>query len=138
MEAREIFTIKAVLSFPYLFAQDENGKYSVQFANLSIPAAAKLEEQGVEIKFKDDDKFGRGQFVNCSSKFPFKVVDAEGNDLSGMDIGYGSVVRAKLTTYEWKYKQKEGVGVRCLQLVVDEIVEPESGSADLDSMEEAL
>jgi hypothetical protein len=137
MENREIFTIKAVLAFPYLFQEDQNDKYSVQLANLSIPAAAKLEEQGVEIKFKDDDKYGRGQFINTSSKFPYKVVDAEKNDLSGMDIGYGSVVRAKLTTYEWKFKQKKGIGVRVIQIVVAELVEAVS-EADTGGMEDAL
>ena len=137
MEHNEAFVIKGVLAFPNLFEEDENGKYSLQIGNLSPAAVDKLESVGVDVKFKDEDKYGRGMFIQASSKYPFKPVDAEGNSLEGMPIGYGSVVRARVTTYDWKYKQKSGTGVRVLTLVVDELVEAEA-AVDTADMEDAL
>ncbi len=135
----ESFLIKAVLAFPSLFQEDENGKYSVQLANLSQAAVTKLEDLGVDVKFKDDDKYGRGQYVNTTSKFPYKVtIDSpEGPvDAKGMEIGYGSVVRARVSTYNWTYGKKAGVGVRVETMHIDELVEKPVDQ--IDDTEEAL
>lgn len=129
------FLIAATLAFPSLFEEDENGKYSTQLANLSDAAVARLEDLGVDVKFKDDDKYGRGRFVNTTSKFPFKVT-MDGVSAADMDIGYGTTVRARVSTYEWTYKQKSGVGVRVETMAIDELVEPPVDSIGDD--EEAL
>ena len=118
------FVIKAVLAFPSLFVEDENGKYSVQLANLSPAAVERLEAEGVEVKFKDDDKYGRGKYVNTSSKFPYKVT-MDGENMAGMEIGYGTVVRARVSTYNWTYGKKAGVGVRVENIVIDELATPD-------------
>lgn len=138
MEHNESFVIKGVLAFPHLAEMDENDKYSLQIGNLSEAAVEKLESVGVDVKYKDDDKYGRGFFITSTSKYPFKPVDADGLPLDGSTIGYGSVVRAKVSTYDWKYKQKSGVGVRVIHLVIDELVEPETAKVDSAEMEDAL
>lgn len=137
MEMKEKIVVKAVLAFPYLHREDDNGKYSLQLCNLSQSAAAKLEEMGVPVKQKDEDKFERGYYIQATSKFPFKPVDEDGLPLDASTIGYGSVVRASVTTYDWTYRNKSGTSPRILHLVIDELVEPED-AVDLDDFEEAL
>lgn len=138
MENKQSFVVKGVLAFPYLTTQDDNDKYSLQIGNLSHAAVDKLVEQGVDVKFNEDDKYGRGQYIQSTSKFAFKPKAPDGTDMSGMDIGYGSVVRARLTTYDWTYKAKSGTGVRVLELIIDEVVVPEGAGFDSSDLEEAL
>ena len=123
--------IKAVVSFPSLTRPDQlSGKYSVQLGNLSGPAAEKLEELGVSVKFKEDS-YNRGKFIECKSKFPidnskFKtVVDSEGLPIDPNDVGPGSRVEALLKTYEWSMGAKSGVGCRIIKLVVTELAQAE-------------
>ena len=145
----QIVTVRATVSFPSLvdeitYRGAPTGKYGVQLTNLSERAIERLEELGIELKQKPDDKYARGKFVECKSQYPidnsgrFKILfeddgktPFEGNP---REIGYGSVVRAKVKAY----KARDGV-VRPSQvsMSIEELVQPEV-TADEDAMAEVL
>ena len=129
-------TIRAKISFPSLteetlFKGKPTGKYSVQLANLSQPAVEKLEELGITVKVKPDDKFERGQFIECKSNFPISndgkypmLYEADGKtklECSADQVGYGSVVRATIRPYN----SNDGVKPSLVKMSIEELVEPE-------------
>ena len=145
----QIVTLRATVSFPSLvdeitYRGAPTGKYGVQLTNLSERAIERLEELGIELKQKPDDKYARGKFVECKSQYPidnsgrFKILfeddgktPFEGNP---REIGYGSVVRAKVKAY----KGRDGVARPSLvSLSIEELVQPEV-TADEDAMAEVL
>lgn len=145
----QIVNIRATVSFPSLvdeitYRGAPTGKYGVQLTNLSERAIERLEELGVELKQKPDDKYARGRFIECKSQYPidnsgkFKILfeddgktPFEGNP---RDIGYGSVVRAKVKAY----KGRDGVSRPSLvSMSIEELVQPEV-TADEDAMAEVL
>ena len=135
--------IKATISFPSLTRPDQmSGQYSVQLGNLSTAAVEKLEELGMNVKFKEDS-YNRGQFIECKSKFPidnskFKtVLDSQGLPIDPDTVGPGSKVEALIKTYDWSMGGKSGVGARVIKLVVTELAQAESVS-DADDDLEAL
>jgi hypothetical protein len=130
-------TIRATVSFPALdvfetFKGQPTDKYGVQLANLSGPAVERLEELGIDVKFKDDD-LNRGQFIHCRSQFPitnggrFNILfEADGRTpFEGLpsDIGYGSVVKAKIKTYTTKQGDAKP---SIVALIVEELAKPET------------
>jgi len=145
----QIVNIRATVSFPSLvdeitFRGAPTGKYGVQLTNLSERAIERLEELGVELKQKPDDKYARGRFIECKSQYPidnsgkFKILfendgktPFEGNP---RDIGYGSIVRAKIKAY----KGRDGVSRPSLvSMSIEELSQPEV-TADEDAMAEVL
>ena len=145
----QIVNIRATVSFPSLvdeitFHGAPTGKYGVQLTNLSERAIERLEELGVELKQKPDDKYARGRFIECKSQYPidnsgkFKILfendgktPFEGNP---RDIGYGSIVRAKIKAY----KGRDGVSRPSLvSMSIEELSQPEV-TADEDAMAEVL
>ena len=130
--------IAATVAFPSLTRTDAmSGKYSIQFANLSDAAAEKLEELGVNVKFKDDS-YGRGRFIETKSKFPIDnskfqtVLDDSGLPVDPDSIGPGSKVEALLKTYDWSMGGKQGVGARVVKIVVKELAKAEQLATDDD------
>jgi hypothetical protein len=130
----QIVNIRATVSFPSLvdeitYRGAPTGKYGVQLTNLSGPAIERLEELGVELKQKPDDKYARGRFnilFEDDGKTPF-----EG---SPREIGYGTVVRAKVKAY----KGRDGVCRPSLvSMAIEELAKPEV-SVDEDAMAEVL
>lgn len=137
-------TIRAKVSFPSLDQQltyqgRPTGKYGVQLANLSGPAVEKLEELGIFVKSKADDKYERGQFIECKSQYPMDnsgkypiLMEADGKTrFEGMpsQIGYGTVVRATIRPY----KTQDGTKPSLVKLAVEELVEPEVSTSDDES-----
>lgn len=140
MVNNESVTIRATIAFPNLEREDSMaGKYTVQLANLSDAAVEKLEELGIKVSFKDGDKYERGNFITCKSKFPIIPKDVDGNSFEGMTerVGYGSVVRAALKPVEWKMGGRAGVSPRLQFMVIDRLVEPEEGTG-APSLDDAL
>ena len=140
MVNNESVTIRGTIAFPNLEREDSMaGKYTVQLANLSDAAVEKLEELGIKVSFKDGDKYERGNFITCKSKFPIIPKDVDGNSFEGMTerVGYGSVVRAALKPGEWKMGGRAGVSPRLQFMVIDRLVEPEEGTG-APSLDDAL
>lgn len=124
--------IAATVAFPSLTRTDQmSGKYSIQLANLSDAAAEKLEELGMNVKFKDD-AYNRGRFIECKSKFPIDnskfqtVVDDQGLPIDPDQVGPGSKVEALLKTYEWSMGGRSGVSAYVTKLVVKELAKAEA------------
>lgn len=124
--------IAATVAFPSLTRTDQmSGKYSIQFANLSDAAAEKLEELGMNVKFKDD-AYNRGRFIECKSKYPIDnskfqtVVDDQGLPVDPDQVGPGSKVEALLKTYEWSMGGRSGVSAYVTKLVVKELAKAEA------------
>jgi len=145
----QIVSIRATVSFPSLIDEityrgAPTGKYGVQLTNLSERAIERLEELGVELKQKPDDKYARGKFIECKSQYPinnegrFKILfESDGKipfEGDPREIGYGSIVRAKVKAY----KGRDGV-IRpsLVSMAVEELVQPEVTS-DEDAMAEVL
>lgn len=140
MVNNESVTIRATIAFPNLEREDSMAsKYTVQLANLSDAAVEKLEELGIKVSYKDGDKYERGNFITCKSKFPIIPKDVDGNSFEGMTerVGYGSVVRAALKPVEWKMGGRSGVSPRLQFMVIDRLVEPEEGTG-APSLDDAL
>jgi len=142
-------TVRAKVSFPSLtqqimFKGAPTGKYGVQLTNLSAPAVEKLEELGIQLKSKPDDKYERGQFMDCKSQFPIdnsgkyaKLFEADRKtkfEGSPEEIGYGSVVLATVRPFTGR----DGV-VRpsVVSLAVEELITPEATLSE-DGTEEVL
>jgi hypothetical protein len=97
-----------------------SGKYQVDVSNLSAPAVEALQERGIAVKNKGDD---RGFFITCKSKFPIEAADTTGETLQGVQLGNGSGVTAVISSYEWTSPQgKKGVSPNLKKLVVTDLV----------------
>ena len=145
----QIVNLRATVSFPSLvdeitYRGAPTGKYGVQLTNLSDRAIEKLEELGVETKRKPDDKYARGQFIECKSQYPidnsgkFNILFEDDGKTpfegSPREIGYGTVVRARIKAY----KARDGVTRPSLvSLSIEELAKPEV-SLDESALEEVL
>lgn len=97
-----------------------SGKYQIDVSNLSQKAVEALQEQGIPVKNKGDE---RGFFVTCKSKFPISASDKSGTALDGVSIGNGSGVTAVISSYNWTSPQgKKGVSPNLKKLVVTDLV----------------
>ena len=102
-----------------------SGKYQVDISNLSAPAVEALQERGISVKNKGDD---RGFFVTCKSKFPIEAADKSGESLQGVKIGNGSGITAVISSYEWTSPQgRKGVSPNLKKLVVTDLKVYEKG-----------
>ena len=109
-----------------------SGKYQVDLSKLNERQVAGLEALGVEVKNKGDD---REFFVTCKSEYPIDVYDKEGNKLRGNEVGNGSVADAVISPYEWSFKNKKGVSLSVLKLVVTDLNHYEA-EVDMNDVEE--
>lgn len=108
-----------------------SGDYQLDLCNLSGGAVRKLEEVGVEPKTGEEKREVQGQYVTAKSKFPIKVYDNDGNELKGVKIGNGSKVIATVRPFSWTFKNKKGISLGVLKLVVTELIEYEGNDAPL-------
>lgn len=145
----QIVSLRATVSFPSLvdeitYRGAPTGKYGIQLTNLSDRAIERLEELGIETKRKPDDKYARGQFIECKSQYPidnsgkFNILFEDDGKTpfegSPREIGYGTVVRAKIKAY----KGRDGVCRPSLvSLAIEELAKPEV-SVEEDAMAEVL
>jgi hypothetical protein len=102
-----------------------SGKYQVDISNLSAQAVEVLQERGINVKNKGDD---RGFFVTCKSKFPIEAADTSGESLQGVKVGNGSGITAVISSYEWTSPQgRKGVSPNLKKLVVTDLKIYEKG-----------
>lgn len=137
----KLVKVVATVAFPSLTRPDQmSGKYSVQLTNLSPAAVEKLEELGIQPKFKDDD-YNRGQFIEPKSAYPidnskYPTVFDDNKGLLDADlIGPGSKVKATIKAYDWEFRGKSGVGARLVKLEVVELAEPSAAVSADDDLE---
>jgi|TARA_Y100000310_G_scaffold224629_1_gene226494 hypothetical protein len=100
--------------------------------SLDKKGVALMEEEGIPVKNKDDDRgtfvtFTKDKFMQDGTELPKpRLIDAKKNDMSGTLIGNGSVVKVAYYPYEWTYtlgnNARSGIkgilkGVQVLNLV---------------------
>ena len=126
METTNRVKIKADVMWAYLDRQNEmSGKYQVDLCNLSTKAVEGLEEMGLSVRQKED----KGFFITCKSSNPIRAYDKDGDVIDGVSIGNGSTAIALIGTYQWNFKNKEGISPSLKKLVIDELMMYE-GSED--------
>ena len=128
--------IKAVKLFWASTAEPNpmSGKFQVDIADLRKDTVEKLEELGVDVKNKGDE---RGFFVTCKSQYPIDCYDTEGSPIKGNVIGNESVGDVVVTPYPWKFRNKEGVNLGISKIVVTELNAYETvDTIDMDDLDE--
>lgn len=108
-----------------------SNKYQVDLSNLSAKAVEALQEMGITVKNKGDD---RGFFITCKSTYPIVAQTPAGEGMEGIAIGNGSGITAVVSAYSWTSPQgKKGVSPNLKKLVVNDLVvyEKEEDSLDL-------
>ena len=127
--------LKTTLFWANLSTKNEmSGKYQVDLSNLSDAAISALEERGLQVKSKDDD---RGSFLTVKSTNPIRAYNTSGDEISCL-VGNGSTATVAIGTYDWDFQGKKGRSPTCQKLVINDLNEytPEV-NVDI-SLEEAL
>ena len=114
-----------------------SGKYQVDLCNLSEQQVGTLEDTGVNVRNKGDD---RGYFITAkSAKFPIAAYMRDGTIFEGM-VANGSKADVQAEAFEWHHAPTKrsgmSVGIKIGGLTVTDLVEysPQSEMAG----EEAL
>jgi len=120
MQTHNVLKIQATAFwFSFLEKNEMSDKYQVDVSQLSEEQVDRLEELGISVKNKGDD---RGYFVTAkSSKFAPRVEDADGFQMTD-PVGNGSKVTFIIKPYDYNFKGKTGVGVGLSKARVDELV----------------
>lgn len=114
--------VDVTLFWPFLYERNNmSGKYQVDIAGLSGAQVNKLEDMGLTVRNKSDD---RGSFLTAkSSKYPLRAYDTDGNELDGITIGNGSKATILFNTYDWKAPTgNKGTSMGIKKLVVTDVV----------------
>lgn len=121
---------------------DMSGKYQVDLCNLNEKQKEALEDAGISVRNKGDD---RGDFVTAKSKnFEIIAFDKDGLEISeNVLIGNGTKANVITETYEWSHAptKRSGVslGIKIGGLVVTGMNEYKpTVEASFEDLEEAL
>ena len=101
-----------------------SGKYQVDLCQLSDDQVAKLEDIGVNVRTKGDD---RGYFITAkSAKFPITPYTKDGSVFEGM-VANGSKANVKAEAYEWTHAPTKrsgwAVGIKIGGLQITDLIE---------------
>ena len=115
----ELFWSRFMGEFNTHFNEDNN-RYECTIGNISDKDVKALQGLGIKIKNKE----AQGNFILAKSKFPFKLVDEEGNPITTevKDIGNGSKCVALVTSYAHKLSAMHGKSPTIRKLIVSEIL----------------
>jgi hypothetical protein len=111
-----------------------SGKYQLNLCNLSDSAVEALESMGITIAEDSEKRPEMGKYITCKSNNPMRSHDSDGMEIpADVIIGNGSVGKALVSSYEWKYKNKKGNSPSLKRLVVTDLVEyVNAGGVELD------
>ena len=128
--------INATVYWANLQTKNElSNKYQVDLGGLSPAAVQALEERGLTVKNKQDE---RGDFITVKSNNPMKAYDTHGEEIGAL-VGNDSKAKAVVGHYDWSFQTRKGRSPSLLKMVVTDlnVYEPSSGGAEYD-MEAAL
>jgi len=95
-------------------------KYQVDICNLTDAQVARLEEEGVKVRSKDDD---RGYFFTAKSKYPITPYDKNGEEIH-VKIANESKADVLIKPYAWKAPTgAKGVSAGIAKLIVTDLKE---------------
>ena len=135
------------LFWPNLTHKNElAGKYTVDLANLSDAAVTALEDMGLNINNKGDD---RGNYITCKSNNKYRAFNPDGSELlikgrsprddmddpeSGVVVGNGSKARCLIGYYDWEYLKKKGRSATLKRLVISDVVQYEPEVEEMEAL----
>jgi hypothetical protein len=121
---------------------DMSGKYQVDLCNLNSNQKEALEDAGITVRNKGDD---RGDFVTAkSAKYEIIAKDDSGAELPlDVQVGNGSKANVVVETYEWSHAATKrsgvGLGIKIGGLVVTDLNQYRpAGEVSFEDLEEAL
>ncbi len=98
---------------------DLSDKYQVDLCNLNDAQVEKLEDLGLVVRNKGDD---RGNFLTAkSSKYPITPYTTSGDEIHEK-VANGSKASVLFDTYEWNFKNKTGVSMGIKKLIVTDLI----------------
>lgn len=105
-----------------------SGKYQVDLCNLSDKAVEALEDLGIRVANKGDD---RGNYITVKSSNPIRAqFSADVGDANAAMVGNGSKAKAAIGFYDWKFRGKEGRSPSLKKLVVTDLQVYEGAAAE--------
>ena len=127
-------TIKATVFWAELNKRNQfSDKYQVVLGELSKPAAVALEEMGIEVKDKGDEK---GLHIVTKSNYPIPAYTDEGGVIDDRTlIGNGSKAVASIGYYDWNFKGNSGRSPTVNRLVVTDLLAYSDDGGDVDVSE---
>lgn len=137
--------ISCKLWWPSLaFPNPQSGKFQVDLCQLSDAAVTALEDMGLSVNNKGDD---RQNFITCKSTKKIvprnpdqsellvkgrDPINAEDDPERGVVVGNGSTAKCLISPYDWTYNGKKGRSASLRRCIIEDVVEY------VPQMEEAL
>jgi len=108
---------------------DLSDKYQVDLCNLTDQQVEKLEDLGLVVRNKGDD---RGNFLTAkSARYPITPYTTSGDEIHDK-VANGSKASVLFDTYEWNFKNKTGVSMAVKKLIVTDLIAYESEVSEED------
>tara|TARA_E500000318_G_scaffold94665_1_gene94093 strand:+ start:115 stop:558 length:444 start_codon:yes stop_codon:yes gene_type:complete len=130
--------IKCELYWPNLTRKNElANKYTVDLALLSDEAVTALEDMGLKVNNKGDE---RGHYITCKSNNKYRAFKPDGSEVMikgrtpvddeddpemGVVVANGSVAKCVVSYYDWEYMKKKGRSATLRRMVISDLVEYE-------------
>ena len=126
------------LYYPFLTHQNKMAeKYTVDLACLSDAAVTALEDMGLTVHNKGDE---RGYYITCKSNNKYRAFKTDGEELlikgrtplddeddpdMGVVVANGSEAKCLVGFYDWEYMKKKGRSPTLRRMVISNVVEYE-------------
>ena len=130
--------LKCQLYWPNLTMKNQlANKYTVDLALLSDEAVTALEDMGLKVNNKGDE---RGYYITCKSNNKYRAFKLDGEELlikgrtplddeddpdMGVIVANGSEAKCLVGFYDWEYMKKKGRSPTLRRMVISNVVEYE-------------
>jgi hypothetical protein len=128
--------LKCQLYWPSLTSKNQLAdKYTVDLALLSDEAVTALEDMGLKVNNKGDD---RGYYITCKSNNKYRAFHPDGEEVlikgrtplseddnpdMGVIVANGSEAKCLVGFYDWEYMKKKGRSPTLRRMVISNVVE---------------
>jgi hypothetical protein len=128
--------IKCELYWPNLTRKNQlANKYTVDLALLSDEAVTALEDMGLKVNNKGDE---RGHYITCKSNNKYRAFRPDGNEIliadrtpldeeddpqMGVTVANGSKAKCLVSFYDWEYMKKKGRSPTLRRMIISDLVE---------------
>jgi hypothetical protein len=128
--------LKCQLYWPSLTSKNQLAdKYTVDLALLSDEAVTALEDMGLKVNNKGDE---RGYYITCKSNNKYRAFHPDGEEVlikgrtplseddnpdMGVIVANGSEAKCLVGFYDWEYMKKKGRSPTLRRMVISNVVE---------------
>ena len=128
--------LKCQLYWPSLTSKNQLAdKYTVDLALLSDEAVTALEDMGLKVNNKGDE---RGYYITCKSNNKYRAFHPDGEEVlikgrtplseddnpdMGVIVANGSEAKCLVGLYDWEYMKKKGRSPTLRRMVISNVVE---------------